>query len=198
MKLVEKLSEIQKKLKAPKSQFNKFGNYNYRNAEDILEAVKPLLGNMALTISDELVLIGDRYYIKATSTLRDTDGEVIQVSAFAREPQDQKGMNEAQITGSVSSYAKKYSLNGLFCIDDTKDADATNQHGKEDKPETVKPQRVEVQRGDANVNIKSPAAMKLEAKPEEKAKPKFVREQPKEVKTETKPVATTVTDTTQW
>jgi hypothetical protein len=135
MTLNEKLGQIQKELKAPKGNYNTFGKYSYRSAEDILEAVKPLLVGVTLTISDDIVNLGDRYYVKATSKL--TDGkETIEVSALAREEPEQKGMNAAQITGSASSYARKYSLNGLFCIDDTKDFDATNDHG------TKPPERV--------------------------------------------------------
>lgn len=129
--LIEKISRIQSKLKAPKSQYNKFGQYAYRNQEDILEAVKPLLAAEGLvqTISDDIVEVGGRVYVKATVVV--TDGtNFVQNQAFAREPQDQKGMNEAQITGSASSYARKYALNGMYAIDDTKDADATNDHGK--------------------------------------------------------------------
>ena len=121
---MKELIEIQAELKANKSQFNKFGNYSYRSCEDILESVKPLLrdNNAILTISDEMVAVGDRVYVKATATITVND-KSISVSAFAREPLAQKGMSESQITGSASSYARKYSLNGLFCIDDTKDAD---------------------------------------------------------------------------
>ena len=122
MELQKKLNEIQQKLKAPKNQFNGFGKYKYRNCEDILEAVKPLLNGAVLTISDYIKQVGDRYYIKAVATL--TDGEeTINTTAYAREPCINKGMNEAQITGATSSYARKYALNGLFLIDDTKDAD---------------------------------------------------------------------------
>lgn len=121
------LNRIQRELKAPKSQRNKFGNYNYRSCEDILEAVKPLLGDAVLTISDEIVLVGDRYYVKATVTLVD-GSEFMSVSAFAREQLDHKLMSEPQITGATSSYARKYALNGLFCIDDTKDADSPTLH----------------------------------------------------------------------
>lgn len=131
--LVEKLSEIQKLLKAPKSQYNSFGKYAYRNQEDILEAVKPLLAErkLIMTISDEIFGLGtDRVYVKATVTVTDSENSVTN-TAFAREPLEQKGMNEAQITGSVSSYARKYALNGMFLIDDTKDADATNTHDKD-------------------------------------------------------------------
>lgn len=119
---MKQLNKIQKELKAPKGQRNSFGNYNYRNAEDILEAVKPLLGDAVLTVNDEIVLIGDRYYVKATARLTDGD-ESTWVSAFARESLEKKGMDSAQVTGATSSYARKYALNGLFCIDDTKDAD---------------------------------------------------------------------------
>lgn len=121
---MQKLVNIQKRLKAPKGQLNKFGGYKYRSCEDILEAVKPLCTeeDVQLTISDELILIGERYYIKATATV--TDGkETVQVHAYAREEETKKGMDASQITGSASSYARKYALNGLFCIDDTKDAD---------------------------------------------------------------------------
>ena len=134
MEIYKKLMGLQTELKAPKNQRNSFGNYNYRSCEDILEAVKPLLDKykVALTIKDEVVLIGDRYYIKATSTLIDIDtGETVEASAFARESEDKRGMDASQLTGATSSYARKYSLNGLLCIDDNKDADSTNTHGKE-------------------------------------------------------------------
>lgn len=126
------LNKIQQELKAPKSQYNTFGKYNYRNCEDILEAVKPLLGTATLIITDEVVNIGNHNYVKATVTLKtDTEQEV--ATAYAREAVEQKGMNDSQITGSTSSYARKYALNGLFLIDDTKDSDTTNTHGKEAK-----------------------------------------------------------------
>lgn len=129
---MNQLNKIQNSLKVPKSNRNSFGNYNYRSCEDILEAVKPLLGDATLIINDEIVLIGDRFYIKATASLY--DGLVISTAvAFAREPLEKKGMDTAQITGATSSYARKYALNGLFLIDDTKDADATNTHDKEPK-----------------------------------------------------------------
>jgi len=124
------LNKIQQELKAPKSQYNSFGNYNYRSCEDILEAVKPLLGEAVLVINDEIVVLGDRYYVKATATLKD-DKEEVSISAYAREALVKKGMDESQITGATSSYARKYALNGLFLIDDTKDADSTNTHDKE-------------------------------------------------------------------
>ena len=124
------LNRIQKELKAPKGQRNSFGNYNYRSCEDILEAVKPLLGDKVLVIKDEIVNLGDRFYVKATATLSDDiSGNGLSASAYARESLEKKGMDSAQITGSTSSYARKYALNGLFCIDDTKDADSTNTHG---------------------------------------------------------------------
>jgi hypothetical protein len=129
---MDKLIAIQKELKAPKSNFNTFGKYHYRSCEDILEAVKPLLGTLQLTISDEIVLIGTRYYVKASVKLLDEIGEPIIVTAYAREEEDKKGMDACQITGSASSYARKYALNGLFLIDDTKDAD-TQDNTKEEK-----------------------------------------------------------------
>lgn len=123
MELQKKLAQIQKELKAPKNQYNNFGKYSYRNAEDILEAVKPLLGDCVLTISDKVVAVGSRYYIKATAKLScGTEG--FKTVAYAREEETKKGMDGSQITGSASSYARKYALNGLFCIDDTKDADS--------------------------------------------------------------------------
>lgn len=128
---------IQNELKAPKGQFNSFGRYKYRSCEDILEAVKPLLHkySCSLNISDEVVMVGDRFYIKATATLRKDTGEVVSSSvAFAREDESKKGMDGAQVTGAASSYARKYALNGLFCIDDTKDAD-TEEYTKNTKPE---------------------------------------------------------------
>lgn len=128
-KVIEALQLIQSDLKAPKGQYNKFGKYKYRSCEDIMEALKPLLSrnNCTLVLHDEMVLIGDRYFIKATATLW-KGATRIAATALAREPLTQKGMNEAQITGSVSSYARKYALNGLFCIDDTVDADGSNDH----------------------------------------------------------------------
>lgn len=129
-----KLVEVQSELKAPKSQFNKFGNYAYRNCEDILEALKPILNKVKaiVNISDEVVLVGERYYIKATVKFIDAEtGEIVEASAMAREEENKKGMDASQLTGSTSSYARKYALNGLFAIDDTKDSDTTNTHGKE-------------------------------------------------------------------
>ena len=129
----EKLQGIQSSLKAPKGQTNKFGGYSYRSAEDILTAVKPLLAEYACTlvISDDIVSVDGRVYVKATAVLAEAESDYsIQVQGFAREAESRKGMDDSQITGSASSYARKYALNGLFAIDDTKDADATNDHGK--------------------------------------------------------------------
>jgi len=127
-----KLTQVQCKLKAPKNQLNTFGKYKYRNCEDVLEAVKPLLAESGLTliISDGLSLIGARYYLTATATLVNTDNpeETIQATAMARESETKKGMDDSQITGTASSYARKYCLNGLFAIDDTKDADTMDNN----------------------------------------------------------------------
>lgn len=127
-----KFSEIQQTLKSPKDSRNEFGKYNYRTCSAILEAVKPLLGPATLIVSDELVLIGERYYIKATATYTNKDeGETFTATAYSREPLDKKGMDEAQITGASSTYARKAALSGLFAIDDSSnDPDATNTHGQ--------------------------------------------------------------------
>ena len=130
MNKYEKLMLVQSKLKAPKGQYNSFGKYNYRSCEDILESVKPLLVEVgaALTISDAIINIGERFYIEATAQFIDIEtGEKVENKALAREDETKKGQDLAQVTGSVSSYARKYALNGLFCIDDTKDSDATNK-----------------------------------------------------------------------
>lgn len=145
MNIYEKLLNIQNELKAPKGQKNTFGNYNYRSCEDILEAVKPLCVKYecVLTICDQLECIGERYYIKAIATLDDIKKEenqsrgMIQNTAYAREEEIKKGMDASQITGACSSYARKYALNGLFCIDDTKDAD-TDAYKKQEERETSK------------------------------------------------------------
>lgn len=134
MNLLEKLMNIQNELQAPKGQFNSFGKYNYRNCEDILEALKPSLKkyNCVVTIKDELVMIGDRYYVKATATIKDAESEAMESTvAYAREEENKKGMDGSQVTGASSSYARKYALNGLFAIDDNKDSDSTNTHGKD-------------------------------------------------------------------
>lgn len=153
MNIYEKLLAIQQELKAPKGQYNSFGKYKYRSCEDILEAVKPICAKhkALLTVSDELVYMGDRYYIKATATLIDTESQEdtvdmttrtttiiakkLENTAFAREEETKKGMDGSQITGTASSYARKYALNGLFCIDDTKDADTDEYKKQEEKPE---------------------------------------------------------------
>ena len=143
-----KLMNIQQELKAPKGQYNDFGKYAYRSCEDILEAVKPLLKKekAVLTISDELQYIGNRYYIKATATLIDTESEaIISNSAYAREEETKKGMDGSQITGASSSYARKYALNGLFGIDDNKDSDTTNIQSKEEKEDKkASPKQIEL------------------------------------------------------
>lgn len=126
--LVTSLAKIQAQLKAPKTQYNSFGKYNYRKAEDILEAVKPLLAaeGLVLTLTDKLELIGDRYYVKANAMVGNANSDSIYCEAYAREEEHKSGMDAAQVTGSASSYARKYALNGLFCIDDTDDPDTTN------------------------------------------------------------------------
>ena len=130
--MMNELIEIQSKLKAPKGQYNTFGKYKYRSAEDILEAVKPLLAEQKCTVvlSDDVVAIGNRIYIKATATVQDKDGNAASTTALAREDETKKGMDGAQITGTASSYARKYALNGLFCIDDTKDPDSDEYHNQ--------------------------------------------------------------------
>lgn len=124
------MSKIQSELKAPKGQFNSFGKYKYRSCEDIVEAVKPILSKYGyhLTMSDEVVGVGDRVYIKATCCVMNDDKEVAKSTALAREALIKKGMDDSQITGTASSYARKYALNGLFAIDDTKDADSDEHH----------------------------------------------------------------------
>jgi essential recombination function protein len=142
MNIYEKINKIQVELKAPKSQRNNFGNYNFRNCEDILEALKPLLfrEKMIIQLSDELVQIGDRFYIKATATLIDTEnGEKHSTTSFAREELTKKGMDGSQITGASSSYARKYALNGLLAIDDTKDSDTTNTGNQNNNANKAKP-----------------------------------------------------------
>ena len=125
---MKELIAIQSELKAPKSQFNKFGGYKYRKAEDILEAVKPLLAKQKCTliITDDVVLIGNRIYVKATATIKNEKGECETTTGWAREEETKKGMDGSQITGASSSYARKYALNGLFAIDDNADSDTTN------------------------------------------------------------------------
>ena len=137
MNVYEKLMTVQTKLRAPKGQYNSFGKYSYRSCEDILEALKPLLAEVGaiVNVSDEIKLIGDRFYVEATAMFLDCEtGDSVVARASAREDESKKGMDLAQVTGSVSSYARKYALNGLFAIDDNKDSDATNTHGKDIKP----------------------------------------------------------------
>lgn len=144
MTFYEKLSDIQRRLKAPKSQYNSFGKYNYRNCEDVLEAVKPLLNEhkLYINISDSVESIGGRYYIKAVVTVSDGENS-ISSQAYAREEESKKGMDGSQVTGASSSYARKYALNGMFAIDDTKDSDATNTNGKEQTKEKPKEYKCE-------------------------------------------------------
>ena len=144
--IYEKLMYIQAKLKAPKGQYNKYGGYNFRSCEDILEGLKPLLQEceVALLISDDIVMIGDRYYIKATVKLVDNEKAEVIATAYARETEHRSGMDNAQVTGATSSYARKYALNGLFCIDDTKDPDALEysiQQSGQKKTKTAEPDR---------------------------------------------------------
>ena len=138
---MKELIEIQSKLNAPKSRENKFGGYKYRSCEDILDAVKPLLKeqNSYLTITDEVVLIGDRFYVKATATIVTPSGTLAN-TAFAREEETKKGMDAAQITGAASSYARKYALNGLFCIDDVADPDT--QDNRKEEPKKAEPNKI--------------------------------------------------------
>lgn len=140
MGVYDKLLKVQSELKAPKSQYNNFGKYAYRSCEDILESLKPLLAEVkaVVTLEDEITQIGDRIYVKAIATFTDIENaEKVAVSAYAREEENKKGMDGSQITGASSSYARKYALNGLFAIDDNKDSDTTNNHGKDkNKAET--------------------------------------------------------------
>lgn len=140
---MEVLKNIQQELKAPKGQYNNFGKYKYRSAEDILEAVKPLLGKYGaqLTLTDDIIEVGGRIYVKATAKLTDGKEEAV-TTAFAREPAEKKGMDESQITGTASSYARKYALNGLFLIDDTKDAD-TDEYSKQQGKQAPKQQQAQ-------------------------------------------------------
>ena len=152
-----KLMKVQSKLKAPKGQYNSFGKYSYRSCEDILEALKPLLAEVEaiVNISDEVKLIGDRFYVEATATFLDCEtGDSIVAKAYAREDETKKGMDLAQVTGSVSSYARKYALNGLFAIDDNKDADSTNTHGKDNEIKPNIPFRGMVSDGISEAQIK--------------------------------------------
>ena len=155
--IVSKLINIQSKLVCGKSQYNSFGGYSYRSCEDILEAAKPLLEEegLAIILNDEIIQINDRYYVKATATLWDTETNVSLCStAYAREEESKKGMDASQVTGAASSYARKYALNGLFAIDDVKDSDTTNTHEKT----TVNPQK-------EKTNTQTPTKPKTPAEP---------------------------------
>lgn len=160
MKLHEKLLAIQTKLKAPKGQYNSFGKYSYRSAEDILEAVKPLNAEQGvlLTITDEIKEVGGRIYVVATATVSDGTDE-LKVSAFAREPENKKGMDDSQITGATSSYARKYALNGLYAIDDNKDAD-TDEY-KQQQENAPKKQQGQKQQAQKQQQAKEPTEQEL-------------------------------------
>ena len=160
MKLHEKLLAIQTKLKAPKGQYNSFGKYSYRSAEDILEAVKPLNAEQGvlLTITDEIKEVGGRIYVVATATVSDGTDE-LKVSAFAREPENKKGMDDSQITGATSSYARKYALNGLYAIDDNKDAD-TDEH-KQQQDNAPKKQQTQKQQAQKQQQANEPTEQEL-------------------------------------
>jgi len=153
MSIHDKLSKIQTELHAPKGQKNTFGNYNYRSCEDILNAVKPFLAShhrisgLTLVISDEIVMLGERFYVKATATLSDGEASIVN-TAYAREALAKKGMDESQITGAASSYARKYCLNGLLAIDDTKDADSTNNHNDVKTEDMVDKAKIALEKGD--------------------------------------------------
>ena len=154
--MIEKLLKIQVELKAPKGQRNTFGNYNYRSCEDILEAVKPLLEKhkCVLTLNDTIEYIGDRYYIKATATIIDLEsGTIVNNTAYAREEENKKGMDASQITGATSSYARKYALNGLLLIDDTKDAD-TDEYQNQTKGKITYREQVIAYCKNNNLDIK--------------------------------------------
>ena len=153
----EKLMEVQSKLRAPKGQYNSFGKYSYRSCEDVLEALKPLLAEVGaiINISDQVKLIGDRYYIEATAMFLDTStGDSVISKAMAREDESKKGQDLAQLSGATSSYARKYALNGLFAIDDNKDADSTNTHGKDNEIKPNIPFRGMVSDGISEAQLK--------------------------------------------
>ena len=160
---MKELIEIQSSLVAPKDKKNTFGNYTYRSAEQILESVKPLLKkhNCTLTISDDLIQLGDRFYVKATATIRNASGETESATAFAREQEDKKGMDQAQVTGSASSYARKYALGGLLAIDDNKDPDTMDNRDEGKASKAGNPQLTK-----ASTNPVSPASPVTDSKPE--------------------------------
>lgn len=161
------LQAVQRELKAPKSQTNKFGGYKYRSCEDIVEAVKPLLNDngLILTMSDEIVNVADRVYVKSTCRVTDVaTGDCIETTAMARESSQKKGMDDSQITGTASSYARKYGLNGLFAIDDTKDADTNEYHQTaQNRPQTT-------QKAKPTTSIKAPAKAPQNANDEVRVK----------------------------
>lgn len=160
---MKELIAIQSELKAPKSQFNKFGGYKYRKAEDILEAVKPLLNKQkcTLTITDDIVMVGNRIYVKATANIKNEKGECETTNGWSREEESKKGMDVSQITGASSSYARKYALNGLFAIDDNADSDTTNdgqhqeaqQQTQTQKPNTQQPESSQYHPSDLNEGL---------------------------------------------
>lgn len=168
MGIYAKLGTIQSRLSVPKNQRNNFGNYNYRSCEDITEAVKPYLKelNCALLMRDEIELVGDRFYVKATATLYDTEtGENVEVNAFAREPLQKRGMDDSQITGATSSYARKYALNGLFALDDNKDADTDEARRQADAaPAPRRPAQRAAASGNTPVTQQAPKAAAAPAK----------------------------------
>lgn len=171
MNVYAKLANVQSALKAPKGQYNSFGKYKYRSCEDIVESVKPLLKKegLLLNLTDTIEQIGDRYYVKATAIIIDTaDGNMVSVEAFAREEETKKGMDGSQVTGASSSYARKYALNGIFAIDDTKDSDSTNTHGQEAEApkKNQTPREMLIERlHELNININAFAKAKgLDAK----------------------------------
>lgn len=152
---MKRLIEIQKELKAPKGQYNSFGKYKYRNCEDILEAVKPLLAarDLFITLNDDIIAVNERYYVKATATIFDNEGkEIAHTTAYAREEESKKGMDGSQVTGASSSYARKYALNGLFAIDDTKDSDTTNKGDKQEET-TIKFTEPETPAADNDIDL---------------------------------------------
>jgi hypothetical protein len=155
--MLEALMKIQQELKAPKNQRNSFGNYNYRSAEDILEAVKPLLAKYGaeMTLSDDIIQVGERIYVKAVATLKSGD-ESCTVTAYAREPETKKGMDDSQVTGAASSYARKYALNGLFLIDDTKDADTDEYRNQQNNsPKQASKPKQTAKSGTEKINQKT-------------------------------------------
>lgn len=160
---MKELIDIQANLKAHKGQKNTFGNYMYRSCEDILEAVKPLLlkNNCFLTIKDEIVMLGDRFYIKATATIQNKNGFKVETTALARESESKKGMDDSQVTGSTSSYARKYALNGLFAIDDTKDADTRDNSGP-DKDFAKKLSEMKIKESDVIEYLQKSKGMKID------------------------------------